>query len=157
MTPGVSSSRTAGSTRGCSTRRIGVAALTVGLSLFLGSSVGSWAVGHVCDSVWDKRVGPALEQLLDRRRDDPAAFWNAWTFRFGVWFDRDKVFVQVVGEIAGGDDGRALLELVPEAFRRAHEWLTDHGIPDDECALIYYVRDAKLDAVPALSALPTTV
>jgi hypothetical protein len=64
-----------------------VTPIIIGLALFLGSSVGSWAVGRVCDELWDKKIVLGIRKLrerykrnFERKKDAPLSF----IFKFDV-------------------------------------------------------------------------
>lgn len=95
----------------------------IAVAIFLGTSVGSWAVGRICDAIWDGRIRPALRQLSERRQEDTDLARRSIVVRIGAWFDTDGVFVEVIAELRPGETLETVEELVPEAFRRAFTWV----------------------------------
>jgi hypothetical protein len=125
-------------------------AIVVGIAIFLGTAMGQWAVGRICDEIWDKRVGPAFRKLLRRRKQGKGLAEKPLTFSFGAWFDTDTVFVQVIATLQKGESAEGIETLVPEAFRRAQAWLEQHGV--QQPVLIYRVRNGELSSFPTLAS-----
>jgi len=120
----------------------GVDDAIVGIALFLGTGMGQWAIGRICDGIWVKTVRPALRHLFQRRREEVGE--RALTFSFGAWFDTDGVFVQVITTLQQGEDAKKVEELVPEAFRRALTWIEQHGV--QQPVLVYRIRGGNLSS-----------
>jgi len=125
-------------------------AIVVGIAVFLATSMGQWAVGRVCDDIWDKRVKPAFRKLLKRRKQEKGLAERPLTVSFGAWFDTDGVFVQVIATLKKGESAEGIETLIPEAFRRAHAWLEQHGV--QQPVLIYRVRNGELSSFPTLAS-----
>jgi hypothetical protein len=120
----------------------------IGIAAFMGTSVGSWSIGRVCDDLWDKKIKPAVRNLY-RRRKKNGLDGQGVTLSFGVWFDVDQVFVQVIAALEPGQDSKAVEDLVPEAFRRAETWIKEHGVQAP--VLVYRIRSGEVSSVPTLA------
>lgn len=129
--------------------------IIVGIAVFIGTAMGQWAVGKVCDEIWGKRIAPAFRKLLKRRNEEKGMDERPLTVSFGAWFDTDSVFVQVIATLQKGESAEGVETLVPEAFRRARAWLEQHGV--QQPVLIYRVRNGELSSFPTLaSSVPRT-
>jgi hypothetical protein len=127
--------------------------LVVGLSVFLGTSIGGWAVSRVCDDVFDAKVRPALARLFQKQQQDKILRRRELIVRFGAWYDTDGIFVEVIAAIGPEDDRDRVEELLPEAHRRALVWIEQHGITKP--VLTYRVRHGDLSKFPHLGdAIP---
>lgn len=91
--------------------------LVVAIVLFSRAPAGAWAIDRICDTLWEKAARPALTGLVGKRKPGSSGGSNTVRFRIGTWFEEDKLFVEVVADLEPGDNGRALEQLVPQAFR----------------------------------------
>lgn len=129
---------------------IGLSGVVVGIIVFLGSTVGSWAVSKVCDEIYEKGIRPHLRATLKRlakKRQGPPH--RGLVFQFGVWFAADNVYVQVIMEIDPVEDGEKLQALIPQAFVYAREWLDKHGVTHR--FVTYRISGGQLSSTPQLS------
>ena len=129
---------------------IGLSGVAVGIVIFLGSTVGSWAVSKVCDEIYEKGIRPhlraTLKRLTKKRQETPH---RSLAFQFGVWFAADNVYVQVIMEIDPGEDSEKLQALIPQAFVYARQWLDDHGVTHR--FVTYRISGGQLSSTPQLS------
>lgn len=115
----------------------------IGLAVFLGSSLGSWAVSRVCDELWDNRIRPVLSRFRrSKLKRSATPFW----LEFSVYYAHDDVTVTVRALVASNRDLLAAERLVPAAERKALAFLAANGIDCRE--LIYTLRDRQLSEAP---------
>ena len=79
---------------------VGPAELLLGISIFLATSIGSWAVGKVCDEILDKKIGPSFRELKKRYVQTGPNPPPPIKFEFSVWYDVDEVYVRVIAELS---------------------------------------------------------
>ena len=123
-------------------------AALIGIAIFMGTSVGSWSIGRVCDQVWDGKSKPAVRNLFGRRKEKCLDSQKV-ILTFGVWFDVDQVFIQVIATLEPGHDSKVIEDLVPEAFRRAEAWIKVHGVQAP--VLVYRITSGRVSSVPTLA------
>lgn len=124
---------------------IGVDDALVAISLYLAVRVGDWAVGRVCDYLWDRRMRKPLDTMLERRRAEGYAN-ETMVFAFGVWYDLDGVYIGTRATLGPDEDGATLADLTPEAQRRGLEWIEAHGITHP--VILFPVQNGALADVP---------
>jgi len=71
-----------------------------------------------------------------------------------VWFEQSEVLVTVVAEIQSPEEFKLAELLIPEAFRRAAQWVERHGVTHPY--ITYFIQDGRLDNRPTLSEHPPT-
>jgi hypothetical protein len=123
----------------------------IGIGIFLGSSIGGWAVKKFCDEVYDVSIGPSVRQLMTKlaKRNQNEQESRILRFQLGVWFATDRVHVQLVLETDGKEDTEVLMTLIPEAFRRAQRWVEQHGVTHP--FMTYHLMHGQLSSAPQLS------
>ena len=140
-----------GGTRTSPTAVIDPWTVFVGVSLFLGATVGDWALGKMLDEIYEAKIRPALKKLLTRTRaqkDGPGL-----VFTIGTWFDVDEVYVEVVVETGPEDeDIDGYDDLVKQAWLQARDWVQSHGVTHRY--MQYRIRQGKVSSVPKLSETP---
>lgn len=124
---------------------VGVTTAILVITAFIGSSIGSWAVGTLCDRFWDGHVAPALQKLRNRKGDGEDDYYPYW-FEFRVYYATDEFFVVVRALVASPEDLDCAATLVPEAERKALAWVRDRGI--DSAGLLYSIRHGELSEIP---------
>jgi hypothetical protein len=134
------------------TNMAGLNLLMVGVVHFVGTSVGSWAVGKVCDEIFDAKIRPALVRLrmkLTKKERWQPTKERPLNFRFGVWYDVDKVYIDVRAEATSLTELEQLEGLVPQAHKSALPWIEHNGI--SKRVLTFHIRHGELGAYPTLS------
>ncbi|MFI5026163.1 MAG: hypothetical protein ACHQCI_05375 [Solirubrobacterales bacterium] len=126
----------------------GVDDAIVAISLFMAAGVGQWAIGKVCDTLWDGKLRGPLAKMLKRRRKEGYA-GEPMTVSFGVWYDTDGVYIGAVASLGVSDEDDRLVDLIPEAQQRGLEWIETHGVT--KAAVIFPIRNGELASVPTLS------
>ena len=124
----------------------------IGVSIYLAEKVGSWALGRVCNSIYDGKIKPALKGLAGKLRKT-----KVWVptpdrpviIKLGTWYDSDKLFVLVIADIRSDDELDNVGQLVTEAQKSALEWVEHHGIPSP--VLIYRIQGGLLTTTPVWS------
>ena len=126
-------------------------ALIIGVSVFLGTAIGSWAVSKVCDAVLDHAVKPALKRLRARMRRNKKIITpsSPLRMRIGVWYDVDRLYVLVIAEVTASAELAKVESLVPRAHDLALDWVKTHGITGQ--TLTYRVRHGELGRYPCIS------
>ncbi len=127
----------------------GASALVIGVSVFLGTTIGAWAVEKVCDEVYDVKIRPAFRNLLTNWGKSKNKQHPATTIRFSIWYDVDQIMVNVVAEGSSKEELKQASELIPEAHKAALSWLENHGI--QKKVLTYRIRQGQLSKFPELS------
>ena len=124
----------------------------IALVLFLGASIGSWAVGKVCDELYANKVRPALKALKDRLSNlwsnEDGTLFQQHTFQFGVWYDVDRVFVLVIAEYNTPKELDVIDDLIPRAHRAAFAWIEKNGVSHP--VMVYRIRQGALSDQPSL-------
>jgi hypothetical protein len=128
-------------------------AVFLGVAVFVATKLGDYALGKVLDEVFEDGVVPALKSMV-RRLKGKKGTWSPSThgefeFRFGAWYDTDKVYVNVVAAIDSLDDMKNLESLVPTAHKSAVGWIKRDGIKDR--VLTVRIVDGKIDNIPIWS------
>ncbi len=122
----------------------------VALSIFVGSSIGSWVVGKLCNEMWDVHIGPALKRWRRAKESDgKARFDTPFEFRVGCYFATDDLKVTVTTIVGSEHDLEEMERLLPEAERRALQWVQDKGISSRE--LVYTIKDGQLSSFPRVN------
>lgn len=129
------------------TMAVGVDDAIVILSLFIATSVGQWAVGKVCDELWERKFRKPFARMLKRRRSEGFAS-KPMTVSFGVWYDTDGVYIGATATVTADDWDNRLADLIPEAQRRGQEWVETHGVTKP--VVEFPIRDGELAADPTL-------
>lgn len=124
---------------------LGIDDAIVGISLFIATGVGQWAIGKICDELWERRFRDPLARMLKRRRTEGYADKSMGVL-FGVWYDTDGVYIGAVATLTA--DGENEVELIPEAQRRGLEWIETHGATKP--VVIFPIRNGELARVPTL-------
>lgn len=127
------------------TAAVGVDDALVAISLYLAVKVGDWAVGRICDYLWERRMRKPLETMLERRRNEGYAN-KQMVFAFGVWYDLDEVYIGTRATLGPDEDGATLADLTPQAQRRGVEWIETHGITHP--VILFPVQNGALADVP---------
>ena len=105
----------------------------VAISLFVGGSIGSWAIGKMLDEVWSAHIGPALKRWrTSGQSDGKFHFDTPFEFRLGCYFADDDLRVTVTSVVASEKDLEEVERLLPEAERQALEWVQRNGISSRE-------------------------
>jgi hypothetical protein len=124
------------------------------ISLFLGTSLGQWAVAKAYDEVYNAKLRPALQNLfakLRKRRNAKRGTRSPeiTTLVFNFWFDTSQVLVRVLAKVKPEEDHNAVEALVPEALRKALAWTEQHGITHR--VLTYRIANSEITEHPILS------
>jgi hypothetical protein len=127
---------------------IGADDAIVAVSLYIAATVGQWAVGKICDILWERQFRNPLVKMLKRRREEGFAD-KPMIVSFGVWYDTDGVYIGATTTLTGGEDEDRLADLIPEAQRRGLEWIEAHGITKP--AVVFPIRNGEVAGVPTLS------
>lgn len=108
----------------------GVGEFVIGFSIFLGTSVGSWAVGKICDDLWAQKIAPALRNMAAKykRRFEKKENAIDVIFRLEVYYGHDDLKVVVYSKSSSTASIESLERLVPEAEKRALAWVAEKGI-----------------------------
>ncbi|HEY5052364.1 MAG TPA: hypothetical protein VII45_03030 [Solirubrobacterales bacterium] len=120
----------------------------VAISLFIAAAVGQWAIGKICDWLWERKFREPLTEMLERRRREGYAD-KPMTVSFGVWYDTDAVYIGAVASLGANEGDDHLADLIPEAQRRGLAWVEAHGITKP--VVIFPIRNGELASVPTLS------
>lgn len=132
---------------------LGISALVVGVTLFLGTSVGSWAVQKLCDEYYNAKVRPALVGLVRRWRKDKHSRGKPPPVAvFDHWFDVDQVLVRVALWLDGQVDKSDPTKHITEALRSAQDYIKNNGVTRP--VMVYRVRNGELSAPSLYDQVP---
>lgn len=115
------------------------ASLAIGLVLALGGAMGSWAVGRLCDAIFDKKIKPGLTRAISRAsaslagdgldsRNSQSGGSKKMSFTLGLWFrdGRNMLLITVpVSEQSG-------FELTKETLAGMLQVAQSRGISDGQ-------------------------
>lgn len=115
------------------------ASLAIGLVLALGGAIGSWAVGRLCDAIFDKKIKPGLTRAISRAsaslagdgldsRNSQSGGSKKMSFTLGLWFrdGRNMLLITVpVSEQSG-------FELTKETLAGMLQVAQSRGISDGQ-------------------------
>jgi hypothetical protein len=123
-----------------------ISALVVGIILFLGTSVGSWVVGKLCDEYYNAKLRPALVGLVRRwRKDKYSRGKHSPVAISDHWFDVDQVLVRVALPLDGEVDGESdPTKHITEALRSAQGFVNNNRVTHP--VIVYRVRHGQLSA-----------
>src|SRR5215203_5779854 len=95
--------------------------LVATVSIFLGTSVGAWAVEKVCDELYEAKNTPCIQELAPqlrekrkRKRENSLIIVQS-----RVWYDVDQVMVNVVVIADSEEELEQAEPLIPEAHKKA--------------------------------------
>lgn len=91
--------------------------------VFIGSAVGQWAIGKLCDELYTS-ARRCLGDLAKRLRTSDRVVHVA----YDCWFDSSEVLVRVVCTLRAGEPDDVVDALVPVAIRRAAAWVEAHAV-----------------------------
>jgi hypothetical protein len=124
--------------------------LLIGVSLFIGASIGSWAVKKVCDEVFEKKIRPGYLKLKARfSKKGTIAIPRPLKFQLGIWYDVDQVYVQVIVEVSTPEEFDCAEQLILAAQKAALNWVEVHGVT--QRVITYRVKHGEMSQYPALS------
>ena len=126
--------------------------LGVSLVLFSRTPAGEWAIEKICETLWEGAAKPALRRLFGRREPGTRAATETVRLRMAMWFEEDRLFVEVVADVAPGDDVRTLEQLISEAFRLAGRRIDAQG--NMPAVLTYLIQGGTIGDPPIQSARP---
>jgi hypothetical protein len=128
----------------------GIIPLAMGFGIFVGASIGSWAVGKVCDDLWDKTRN-AFRDLRKKFKGNSDNSGGATRIQFSleVHYANDSLSVIVEGIADTPTELDEIEQLIPEAQMRALSWITQHGITAE--VMRYTIRNGELGEFPKLS------
>ncbi len=130
----------------------GATTIFIGLMVFLGSSIGSWAVGRTCDHFFDENIKPVLKRLkkrIEKRDDEGGGSFHPFEVRCGLWYEPERVLVQVLVQIERPGDLKTASLHIAAAQRAAANWLEENGWHG--AALVYKVVEDELEPTPTLA------
>jgi hypothetical protein len=130
------------------TADLGASGAFIGLMIFLGSSVGSWAIGKACDGLFESKLRPVLARLTEKIRSVRAqkrSLGVPFQFRCATWYEHDQLLVQVTVEISDPAVGRYLVL----AQQMAASWVQEHGAAVQ--LLAYRVEGGQLEGPEEIS------
>jgi hypothetical protein len=130
------------------TQVIPIALAIVGVHIFLTTPLGDWAVGKVCDEIWDNKLRGPLRKLFKRRREEGYGD-RRLAISFGAWYDSDGVYIGAEGELNAEDADTGVADLFPAAQRAGLAWIKAHGVTKP--VLMYHIENGKLGTEPTLS------
>lgn len=120
----------------------------LGVHIFLQTPLGDWAVGKVCDEIWDHKLRGPLRKLFKRRRKEGYGE-RRLAISFGAWYDIDGVYIGAEGELNAEDADTGVADLFPAAQRAGLAWVKAHGVTKP--VLMYHIENGKLATEPTLS------
>jgi len=134
----------------------------MGISIFLGTPIGVWAVNKVCDEVYNNAIRPAFQSAWasffkrnkgGKKKQEQMLLVSPVRFTFGVWYDVDKIYIRVIAEIEKAEELEKIQPLVAEAHKAGLQWIETKGITHP--ILTYYIRHGQLSKFPYLSSVLT--
>lgn len=127
-----------------------VAPFIVGTTIFLATTIGSWAVNKLTDELYDARIRPALLKMAERYRQQYEAKGYDYDldFDFRVYYETDELEVVVKAKAASAKEIETIVELIPEAEKAALAWVKEHGITSNR--LTYRIKNGQLSNFPKL-------
>lgn len=131
----------------------GLSAFAVGALIFIGSTVGQWVVGRLCDHVYDDKLKPAFRELRRRARAEQEQNGGSAVLHLDHWFDVDQVLIRIEIDLATGDDDDGDLELIREVLRRARAWIESNGITKP--VMVYRISRGEISAPRLLDKVPS--
>ncbi len=136
------------------TNVFGVETLLLGVTIYLGGKIGGWAVGGICDEIFNAKIKPALGRLTKvfqgtEQRWSPES-GRPLRVQFGVWYNPDQLYVDVVAEVESLDEFENLARLIPQAHEAALSWIQVHGA--QERVLTLRMRGGKPIGDPSWSS-----
>lgn len=124
--------------------------LLIGVTLFVGASIGSWVVKKICDEVFEKKIRPGFEKLKEQFAHKKGKITPPpMKLTIGIWYDVDQLYVQVIAEVTDPKDFDRAADLILDAQRAALTWVDAHGVTTR--VLTYRIRHGELSGRPALS------
>jgi hypothetical protein len=126
--------------------------LVVTIGIFLGSSIGAWAVEKVCDDIWvrSKRAFGNLKKKFNTLSRKKSGYGPPQLLiRFETYYENDGLSVVVEGVAKDAKELESIERLVPEAQKRALTWLENRGITAK--MMTYTIKYGELSGIPRLS------
>jgi hypothetical protein len=124
----------------------------ISIAIFLGTTIGAWALEKILDEILEQKIKPAFQKLKNNfmRKDakDESTDLEI-TFKFGIWYAADQVYINVVARLATPEDFDSLEFLLPQVEQAAYDWLLDKRV--ESRVLTYYIVDGKIPEQPMLS------
>jgi hypothetical protein len=122
------------------------------LSVFVKQGAADWAVAKVCDQIWERKLRSPFEKLLKRRKDEGYGS-TPLRISLGAWYDKDRVYIGINGDVHADEDQDRLLSLFPAAQQKGLAWLKEHAATKP--VLIYRVDKGVMAAQPEqLNSIP---
>lgn len=119
---------------------------------FVGSAIGSWAIGKVCDELWGKFNGSfktLKTNYKKRAAENKRLVPDEIKFNVDFHFRNDEISVVVEGTAQNESEIDSFESLLPKAVRQALAWIKDKGITSK--VIRYNIKNGELSEFPTLS------
>jgi hypothetical protein len=122
-----------------------------GVTVFLGTSAGSWALQKVFDEIYNASVRPRLVKLAEAVKTlrELKKVKKTLIFKYGAWSESSNVYISIVAQGDTVDGFEKSAEEVQSAYRAAINWIRDNEIKQRVVSIT--IRNGILDDTPVLS------
>jgi hypothetical protein len=119
----------------------------LGLTIFVGSSVGSWLVGKLCDEVFEGHIRPAFKRAWSKLNNGHQDNSRPIIFTFNVEYEHSDTLVEVRCKCSSLEDLEVMIRLIPEAHKKVLE------CDSVQTSMIFQIQDGVISPPNSTSRL----
>jgi len=123
----------------------------VGLSLFLGCSIGEWSLNKSYDYLYNEKIQPAIQVLKDKITGEKAQLPgnSSYCFQYGIWYAADETYLQLNIYVDKPEDLGQIKNLILRAENETQKMIAKQKM--FQKVIIFTVKSGEIVGNPIVS------